>query len=131
MPRDREGRFHRQVFERSRSSEPRVADGRDGDVRSWGEHPQGRGSGPNADGRGTKSPVPSVVSIGTWNTNSKPGGSARGLEHWRIIYLDGIHYSIRHGDEADSTIILTALGVDLAGNKAVQCSERCAQTSAT
>ena len=40
-------------------------------------------------------------------------------EHWRILYLDGIHFSIRHGDQADSTIILTALAVDLAGNKEV------------
>ena len=30
-----------------------------------------------------------------------------------------MHFSIRHGDKADSTIILTALGVDLAGNKEV------------
>jgi putative transposase len=29
-------------------------------------------------------------------------------EHWRIVYLDGVHFSIRHGDQADSTIILTA-----------------------
>jgi putative transposase len=39
--------------------------------------------------------------------------------HWRILYLDGVHFSIRHGDKADSTIILTALGVDLSGNKEV------------
>ncbi len=36
-------------------------------------------------------------------------------EHWRIVYLDGVHFRIRHGDKSDSTIILTALGVDLAG----------------
>src|SRR5258708_16282637 len=40
-------------------------------------------------------------------------------EHWRILYLDGVHFSIRHGEQADSTIILIALGVDLAGNKEV------------
>ena len=40
-------------------------------------------------------------------------------EHWRILYLDGIHFSIRHGDKADSTLILTALGVDLEGHKEV------------
>jgi putative transposase len=39
--------------------------------------------------------------------------------HWRVLYLDGVHFSIRHGDKADSTLILTALGVDLAGNKEV------------
>jgi hypothetical protein len=30
-----------------------------------------------------------------------------------------VHFSIRHGDKADSTFILTALGVDQAGNKEV------------
>jgi len=30
-----------------------------------------------------------------------------------------VHFSIRHGEQADSTIILIALGVDLAGNKEV------------
>jgi putative transposase len=40
-------------------------------------------------------------------------------EHWRIVYLDGIHFRIRHGEKTDATIILTALGVDLAGNKEV------------
>jgi transposase-like protein len=48
-------------------------------------------------------------------------------EHWRIVYLDGIHFSIRHGDKADSTIILTALGVELAGNKEVLALRACAQ----
>jgi putative transposase len=48
-------------------------------------------------------------------------------EHWRILYLDGIHFSIRHGDQADSTIILTALGVDLSGNKEVLALRACAE----
>ena len=50
-------------------------------------------------------------------------------EHWRILYLDGIHFSIRHGDKTDSTIILTALGVDLAGNKEVLALRACAEES--
>ena len=29
-------------------------------------------------------------------------------EQWRILYLDGVHFSIRHGEKADSTIILAA-----------------------
>src|SRR5436189_6486141 len=29
-------------------------------------------------------------------------------EHWRILYLDGVLFSVRHGDKADATIILTA-----------------------
>src|SRR2546423_6119427 len=48
-------------------------------------------------------------------------------EHWRIVYLDGVHFSIRHGDKVDSTIILTALGVDLAGNKEVLALRACAE----
>jgi len=38
-----------------------------------------------------------------------------------------VHYSIRHGDKADATIILTALGVDLAGNKEVLALRVCAE----
>ena len=48
-------------------------------------------------------------------------------EHWRILYLDGVHFCVRHGDKADSTIILTALGVDLAGNKEVLALRACAE----
>jgi putative transposase len=48
-------------------------------------------------------------------------------EHWRILYLDGIHLSVRHGEQADSTVILTALGVDLAGNKEVLALRACAE----
>ena len=48
-------------------------------------------------------------------------------EHWRILYLDGVHFSIRHGDKADSTIILTALGVDQQGHKEVLALRACAE----
>src|SRR5579859_3036926 len=47
--------------------------------------------------------------------------------HWRVLYLDGVHFSIRHGDQADSTIILTALAVDLEGNKEVVALRACAE----
>jgi len=49
--------------------------------------------------------------------------------HWRVLYLDGVHFSIRHGDKADATIILTALGVDLEGNKEVLALRACAEES--
>src|SRR5947209_3241214 len=48
-------------------------------------------------------------------------------EHWRILYLDGVHFSIRHGEKADSTLILTALGVDLEGHKEVLALRACAE----
>src|SRR5439155_17843421 len=47
--------------------------------------------------------------------------------HWRVLYLDGVHFRIRHGEKADATIILTALGVDLAGNKEVLALRACAE----
>ena len=47
--------------------------------------------------------------------------------HWRVLYLDGVHFSIRHGDQADSTIILTALAVDLEGTKEVLADRACAE----
>jgi putative transposase len=46
-----------------------------------------------------------------------------------VLYLDGVHFSIRHGEKADATIILTALGVDLEGNKEVLALRACAEES--
>jgi transposase-like protein len=46
---------------------------------------------------------------------------------FRILSLDGIQFSVRHGDKADSTMILTALGVDMTGNKEVLAALACAQ----
>ncbi|GAC1358332.1 MAG: hypothetical protein NVSMB38_41340 [Ktedonobacteraceae bacterium] len=51
------------------------------------------------------------------------------LSHYRILYLDGVHFTVRHGDLTDSTILLTALGVDLEGNKEVLALRACAQES--
>jgi putative transposase len=50
-------------------------------------------------------------------------------EHLRVLYLDGIHFSVRQGDQADATMILTALGVDMAGNKEVLALRACAEES--
>ena len=49
------------------------------------------------------------------------------LDHYRIIYLDGIHFTIRHGTQTDATMILTALGVDLEGNREVLAFRACAE----
>jgi putative transposase len=38
-----------------------------------------------------------------------------------------VHFSIRHGEKTDSTIILTALGVDLEGHKEVLALRVCAE----
>jgi transposase-like protein len=49
------------------------------------------------------------------------------LAHYHILYLDGIHFTVRHGTKTDSTIILTALGVDMQGNKDVLALRACAK----
>ncbi len=50
VPRDREGHFHTQAFERYSRYEPHIAEGRDGDVRVRHKHPQSGGSCPNVAG---------------------------------------------------------------------------------
>lgn len=49
--------------------------------------------------------------------------------HWRVVYLDGIPCKIRHGEKCDTSIILTALGVDLEGKKEVLARCACAEES--
>lgn len=49
------------------------------------------------------------------------------LAHYRILYLDGIHFTVRHGSQTDFTIILTALAVDLDGTKDVLALRACAE----
>jgi transposase-like protein len=49
------------------------------------------------------------------------------LAHYRIIYLDGIHFTVRHGSQTDATMILTALGVDLEGSREVLAFRACAE----
>jgi transposase-like protein len=39
VPRDREGQFHTQAFERYSRNEPHIAEGRDGDVCQRHKHP--------------------------------------------------------------------------------------------
>src|SRR5258708_23606986 len=39
--------------------------------------------------------------------------------HYRVVYLDGVHFTVRHGEQTDATMILTALGVDLEGSREV------------
>jgi transposase-like protein len=49
--------------------------------------------------------------------------------HYRVMYLDGIHFTVRHGAKTDATIILTALGVDLEGGREVLALRACAEES--
>jgi putative transposase len=49
--------------------------------------------------------------------------------HYRVIYLDGVHFTVRHREKSDAAIILTALGVDLEGSREVLAALACAEES--
>jgi putative transposase len=126
VPRDREGQFHTQVFDRYSRYEPHIAQGlTQMFVAGTSTHKVGEvahtlmGIAPSAS---TISRLNQTLTqqFDTWRQRPLQ-------EHWRVLYLDGIHFSIRHGDKADATIILTALGVDLEGNKEVLSLRACAE----
>src|SRR5947208_6057398 len=126
VPRDREGQFHTQAVESYSRFEPHIAEGlTQMFVAGTSTHKVGEvaqtlmGIAPSAS---TISRLNQTLTqqFETWRERSLP-------IHWRIVYLDGVHFSIRHGDKSDSTIILTALGVDLAGNKEVLALRACAE----
>jgi transposase-like protein len=128
VPRDREGHFHTQVFERYSRYEPHIAEGLT-QMFVAGTSTQKVGEVAQT----LMGVAPSASTISRLNqtlTHQFEAWRQRPLsEHWPILYLDGVHFSIRHGDKADSTIILTALGVDLAGNKEVLALRACAKES--
>jgi putative transposase len=127
VPRDREGHFHTQVFDRYRRYEPHIAEGlTQMFVAGTSTHKVGEVAQTLMD------VAPSASTISRLNqtlTQQFEAWRERSLsEHWRILYLDGVHFSIRHGDKADATIILTALGVDLEGHKEVLALRACARS---
>jgi putative transposase len=128
VPRDREGQFHTQAFERYGRYEPQIAEGLTHMfVAGVSTHKVGEvaqtllGVAPSASTISRLNQT-LIQQFDTWRERPLQ-------EHWRILYVDGVHFSIRHGDKADSTIILTALGVDLAGNKEVLALRACAEES--
>jgi putative transposase len=128
VPRDREGQFHTQTFERYQRYEPHIAEGlTQMFVAGVSTHKVGEVA------QTLLGVAPSASSISRLNqtlTQQFEAWRERRLqEHWRIVYLDGVHFSIRHGEKADATIILTALGVDLEGNKEVMALRACAEES--
>lgn len=126
VPRDREGVFHTQVFERYNRYEPEVAEAlTDMFVSGTSTHKVGK----VAEKLTGVAPSASAVSrLNQTLTEQYEVWRQRPLlAHYRILYLDGIHFTVRHGTQTDSTIILTALGVDLDGNKEVLAMRACAE----
>jgi len=126
VPRDREGEFHTQAFERYNRNAPEVAEAlTQMFVSGVSTHKVGvvaeklMGVGPSAS---------AVSRLNQTLTEQFEAWRQRPLlAHYRILYLDGIHFTVRHGSQTDSTIILTALAVDLEGNKDVLALRACAE----
>src|SRR5437868_11393390 len=126
VPRDREGQFHTQVFERYGRYEPEVAEAlTEMFVSGTSTHKVGK----VAETLMGVAPSASAVSRlnQTLTEQFEIWRERPLLTHYRILYLDGIHFTVRHGEKTDSTIILTALGVDLEGNKDVLALRACAE----
>jgi len=126
VPRDREGQFHTQVFERYGRYEPEVAEAlTEMFVSGTSTHKVGK----VAETLTGVAPSASAVSRlnHTLTEQFEIWRERPLLTHYRILYLDGIHFTVRHGEKTDSTIILTALGVDLEGNKDVLSLRACAE----
>ncbi len=126
VPRDREGAFHSQAFERYSRYEPAVADAlTQMFVSGTSTHKVGEVA------QTLMGVAPSASAVSRLNqtlTEQYEAWRERPLlDHYRILYLDGIHFAVRHGTQTDSTIILTALGVDLEGNKEVLALRACAE----
>jgi putative transposase len=126
VPRDREGVFHSQVFERYNRYEPEVAQAlTEMFVSGTSTHKVGKVA------QTLTGVAPSASAVSRLNqtlTEQFEAWRERSLlPHYRILYLDGIHFRVRHGTQTDSTIILTALGVDLEGNKDVLALRACAE----
>jgi len=126
VPRDREGQFQTQVFERYSRYEPEVAEAlTDMFVSGTSTHKVGKVA------EKLTGVAPSASAVSRLNhtlTEQYEAWRQRSLlAHYRILYLDGIHFRVRHGNQTDSTIILTALGVDLEGNKEVLALRACAE----
>jgi transposase-like protein len=129
VPRDREGNFHTQVFDRYSRYEPEVAEGL---TQMFVAGVSTHKVGDVAQTLMGVAPSASTVSRLTHSLTEQfeVWRERPLLTHYRILYLDGVHFAVRHGDKTDSTILLTALGVDLEGNKEVLALRACADRAA-
>src|SRR6202022_2148033 len=104
--RDRAGQFQTQLFDRYSRYEQQVADGL--------THMFVSGTSTHKVGEVAQTLMgvaPSASAVSRLNnalTEQFEVWRVRPLlTHYRILYLDGIHFSVRHGSKTDSTIILT------------------------
>ena len=126
VPRDRAGAFQTQVFERYARYEPEVAEAL---TEMFVSGTSTQKVGKVAEKLLGVAPSASAVSrLNQALTEQYEAWRVRPLlAHYRIIYLDGIHFTVRHGTQTDATMLLTALGVDLEGNREVLAFRACAE----
>jgi putative transposase len=98
VPRDREGQFHTQVFERYRRYEPQVAQGlTEMFVAGVSTHKVG---GVAQTLMGVEPSASAISRLNQSLTQQYDTWRERPLQtHWRVLYLDGVHFSIRHGEK--------------------------------
>jgi transposase-like protein len=118
VPRDREGQFHTQVFERYARYEPQVEEGlRDMFVAGVSTGKVGEVAEQLI---GVK---PSASAVSRLNGDLVAQFKAwreRPLKaEWRIFYPDGIYFEVRHGEQVDRMVVLAVLGVDPSGDKEI------------
>ena len=128
VPRDREGKFHTQLFDRYSRYEEQVAEGlTQMFVSGTNTHKVGEVA------HTLMGVTPSASAVSRLNQTLTEQFEAWRccplLAHWRVLYLDGIYFEVRHGDQVDPTIILAAMGVDLEGTKEILAIRACAQES--
>jgi putative transposase len=126
VPRDRAGEFHTHLFERYCRYEPQIARGltqmfvAGASTQKVGEVAQTL--------MGVTASASAVSRLNQTLTQQFEEWRERPLQkHWRVLYLDGIHIKIRHGEQCDTSIILTVLGVDLEGKKEGLALRACAE----
>jgi putative transposase len=126
VPRDRAGQFHTQAFEHYCRYEPQIAEGL---TQMFVAGASTQKVGDVAQTLMGVTPSASAVSrLNQRLTQQFEAWRERPLQaHWRVVYLDGIHFKIRHGGKCDTSIILAALGVDLEGKKEVLALRACAE----
>jgi putative transposase len=128
VPRDREGEFQTQTFDRYSRYEPQIEEGlTEMFVSGTSTHKVGKVA------QTLMGVAPSASAVSRLNqtlTEQYEAWRERSLQaHYRVVYLDGVHFTVRHGDQTDSTVILTALGVDLEGSREVLALRACAEES--
>jgi transposase-like protein len=118
VPRDREGQFHTQVFERYARYEPAVEEGlRDMFVAGVTTAKVGAvaeqliGVAPSASAV-SRLNADLLVQFKQWRERPLQA-------EWRVFYADGVYFDIRHGEQVDRMVVLAVLGVDCQGNKEI------------